>query len=150
MKKRQPQTPSIEESAEAYRKCIMSLDGDLDGADLILAEAIRPHCQALMKNYGLAWDSTLEQFLHAVLLGYDRYSGEKFLSFFLRCLRQNFTLPKIDRPDYSGTGLRTFQERWESHPERHSISRVDDELLRKRRAEERAAAAADPAEQQEN
>ena len=47
MKKRQPQTPSIEESAEAYRKCIMSLDGDLDGADQILAEAIRPPCQQI-------------------------------------------------------------------------------------------------------
>lgn len=141
--------PDIEIAAQRYRDAVLG-NGDISETDRLLDEIIRPPCQQLMRSYGVLWDPVLEQFLHCVLLGYSRFEGEQFLAFFLRNLKNNFTLPEKARPDYSGTGLRTFQEKWESHPERHSISRVDNELRRKRRAEERAAAAADPAEQQEN
>ena len=148
MRKKTKPDQSIEIAAQKYRDAVLG-NGDIDETDRLLDEIIRPPCQRLMRSYGVLWDPVLEQFLHCVLLAYSLDRREQFLAFFLRNLKNNFTLPEKARPDYSGTGLRTFQERWESHPERHSISRVDNELRRKRRAEERAAAAADPAEQQD-
>lgn len=138
---------SIEIAAQKYRDAVLG-NGDIDEADRLLKE-IQPQCEQLMRGYGIIWDPTLDQFLRCCLLGYSRFDGESFLAFFLRNARRNFNLPKIETPDFHGTGLTVFLQTWESSPER-VIGKVDNELRRKRRAEERAAAAADPAEQQEN
>ena len=119
---------SIEIAATAYRDGI--LYGDPDRSDRLL-DQIRPHCEQLMRSYGIQWDSVLEQFLHAVLLGYSRFDGEPFLSFFLRQARRNFEIP--DRPinvnplDFHGTGLTSFRRTWASQPEQRALDRIEKE-----------------------
>ena len=140
-KKKKPEQ-TLEKLAETYRACIMST-GDVDRADKLI-DQIRPPCKALMAAHGIEWDQTLDQFLHCVLLGFNRFDGELFLAYFLRNAKRNFKLPKIETPDFSGTGLTVFLQRWESQPEKLSILKADKALKRKRQSERRAAA--DPKE----
>lgn len=140
-KKKKPER-TLETLAEEYRSCIMST-GDVDRSDELI-DQIRPPCKALMAAHGIAWDDVLERFLHACLLGFDRFDGELFLNYFLRNARQNFNLPKIETPDFSGTGLTVFLQRWESQPEKLSIAKADRAIRKKRQSERRAAA--DPEE----
>lgn len=118
---------SIEIAAQKYRDCIM-LSGNPDRSDQLL-DQIRPHCERLMHSYGVQWDSVLEQFLHAVLLGYSRFDGESFLSYFLRNARRNFDIPErpinIDPIDFHGTGLTYFRQKGLSQPERKIMERMD-------------------------
>lgn len=134
MKKRKTykQDQSLELAAAAYRDCI--LFGDPDRSDQLL-DQIRPHCERLMTSYGIEWDNVLEQFLHATLLGFCRFDGEGFLSYFLRNARYNFDIPdrpiNVNPPDFHGTGLTYFREKWESQPER-AIGKIDRERQRKK------------------
>ena len=138
-KKKKPEQ-TIEILAEQYRACIMST-GDVDRADELI-DQIRPPCKALMAAHGIEWDQTLDQFLHCVLLGYSRYSGEQFLVFFLRNARRNFDIPTADADKnyFHGTKLTPFLQTWESQPEKLSILKADKALKRKRQSERRAAA----------
>lgn len=133
-KKTYKQDQSLELTATEYRDSIM-LSGDYDRSDRLL-DQIRPHCERLMTSYGIEWDATLESFLHAVLLGYSFYDGESFLSFFLRQARRNFDIPdrpiNVNPPDFHGTGLTYFREKWESQPER-SIGKIDRERQKRQR-----------------
>ena len=131
MRKKTKQDQSIEIAAQKYRDCIM-LSGDYDRSDRLL-DQIRPHCERLMNSYGIQWDSVLEQFMHAALLGYSRFDGEPFLCYFLRNVRYNFDIP--DRPinvnplDFHGTGLTSFRRTWTSQPER-AVDRIEKQIRR--------------------
>lgn len=140
-KKPKPEEQTLEIAAQRYRDCVMS-SGDIDKADRILAETIRPPCEQLMRSYGILWDSTLDSFLNVVLLRYSRFDGEKFLSFFLRSAQCNFNMPTkpINRNKVylHGTGLSVFLQKWESNPERIAIPSADKEARKRKRAEQQA------------
>lgn len=126
MRKKIKPDQSIEIAAQKYRDCI--LFGDPDRSDQLL-DQIRPHCERLMHSYGIQWDATLESFLHAVLLGYSRFDGESFISYFLRNARQNFDIPdrpiNIDPIDFRGTGLTFFRQKGLSQPEWKIVEKMD-------------------------
>ena len=128
-KKTRAEIQSIEHAAQFYRDAI-AISGDVDEAERILDEVIRPPCERMMLNFGIRWNDKLEAFLNAVLLSFSRFDGVRFLDFFIRNARHNFDIPTEPLNTetenlYHGTELTPFLRTWESHPERHAISKVD-------------------------
>lgn len=119
-KRPKPEEQTLELAAQRYRDCLLSSSGNIEEADRLLDDIIRPPCQMLMRSYGIHWDDVLERFLCAILLHFSRFDGMTFISFFLFHARNNFHLPEkpiVEHPGFDGTGLNRFQRTHESQEE---------------------------------